>query len=58
MQNVDGSITVRAEMMKPLHLTDVEMAGRSFRSRRSEYEASQTLVSIEIQTQGYSSEQN
>jgi error-prone DNA polymerase len=31
MQNVDGSLTVRAEMIKPLNLTGVEMTGRSFR---------------------------
>jgi error-prone DNA polymerase len=31
MQNVDGSLTVRAEKIKPLNLTGVEMTGRSFR---------------------------
>lgn len=31
MQSVDGSLTVRAEMIKPLNLTEVEMTGRSFR---------------------------
>jgi error-prone DNA polymerase len=31
MQNMDGALTVRAEMIKPLNLTDVQMTGRSFR---------------------------
>jgi error-prone DNA polymerase len=31
MQSVDGSLTVRAEMIRPLNLTEVEMTGRSFR---------------------------
>ncbi len=31
MQSVDGSLTVRAEIIRPLNLTAVEMAGRSFR---------------------------
>ena len=31
MQSVDGSLTVRAEMIKALNLTEVEMTGRSFR---------------------------
>jgi error-prone DNA polymerase len=31
MQSLDGSMTVRAEMIRPLNLTEVEMSGRSFR---------------------------
>lgn len=31
MQSVDGSMTVRAEIIKPLNLTEAELTGRSFR---------------------------
>lgn len=30
MQSVDGSMTVRAEIIKPLNLTEAELTGRSF----------------------------